>query len=103
MGVSGNNLKVSGQGELEKAAFEYRLEGGKRVSPVDIQGRSICGGKRQCKGPEAETSLVCFKEQQGGHCGYTGESEEKSGRCVHRGGDWVLWSRMGPEGKEALR
>lgn len=54
MGVSGNNLKVSGQGELEKAAFEYRLEGGKRVSPVDIQGRSICGGKRQCKGPEAE-------------------------------------------------
>lgn len=50
MGVSGNNLKVNGQGGLEKAAFE----GGKRVSPVDIQGRSTCRGKRQCKGPEAE-------------------------------------------------
>lgn len=54
MGVSGNNLKVSGQGGLEKIAFECRLEGGKRVSPVDIQGRSTCRGKRQCKGPEAE-------------------------------------------------
>lgn len=36
MGISGNNLKVSGQGGLEKAAFEYRLEGDKRVSPVAI-------------------------------------------------------------------
>lgn len=24
-----------------------------------------------------QASLVCFKEQQGGHCGYSGESEKR--------------------------
>ena len=54
MGVSGNNLKVSGQGGLRRQRLSTDLKEAKRVSPVDIQGRSICGGKRQCKGPEAE-------------------------------------------------
>lgn len=40
--------------------------------------------------PGGGTSMVCCKEQQGGHCSYSRKSKEERGGCVHGGSIWVM-------------
>ena len=49
-----------------------------------------------------QASLVCFKEQQGGHCATAERARREVEGSQRRQLGQVLWSRMGPERKEAL-
>lgn len=50
---------------FEKGAFEQRPEEAEGVSHVDTWGKNIPGrGSSQCKGPEAGTRLICWRNSQ---------------------------------------
>lgn len=63
----------------DKMTFKQRTGGCRRVSHVDIQGKSISGPENcLCKGPETGVCLVCSRKSK----------EESAARVEKVWGEW---------------
>ena len=103
MAIGGGAMHFEVRGDLPNRRLRAGVSYWTFLGRVSLAEATACA-KCQCKGPEAGTSWI-FREQKGGHCGWSGVSRRGRGMMrLQRPQGWdtgQVWVGNGGRGRDA--